>query len=421
VHVAGPATAAGAAAAGAPAAAAPAQPARMEPAPAPAQQQAGLGQDRASPSTDRVEVLLDDDEGGGAGGGGGGKKKPVKASTVTTWLRDYGWAVWDELRTAAGHPIIKCSACSEFSCCEAGKGKLSGKWHEQGAVCTTANELKVHANQAGHKLACEHRARAAGIASQEGPQKGIISSITRMKKAAAERVSGVAPLLIYTALFIIFHNLPASIFPAQLAHCVFMQAYQGYACLLGNQKYSHTRYFWSCLFACSQVLFASQIKAIAASPCWGLMIDSSSDISGEDHLLVYARFQKTPEGWEFTTQFLCAVKMSAGTSSHITAVVLKVIALTGLPLDKLVGVCTDGATSMLGCHNGFVTQLAARVPWVISIHCIAHRCALVLSTKVKHFSELRKVDSLLAQVHSLFAHSMGKPCKMYEIHCHPSA
>ena len=88
--------------------------------------------------------------------------------------------------------------------------------------------------------------------------------------------------------------------------------------------------------------------------------------------------------------------------------VLKAINLIGLPLDRLVGVCTDGATSMLGCHTGFVTQLAVHVPWIISIHCIAHRCALVLSSKSKHFTELKKIDRLLTQVHSLFAHSAIK-------------
>lgn len=42
-------------------------------------------------------------------------------------------------------------------------------------------------------------------------------------------------------------------------------------------------------------------------------------------------------------------------------------------MDKLRGVGTDGAATMLGCRTGVVVRLTERVPTLMGIHCAAHR------------------------------------------------
>ncbi len=50
------------------------------------------------------------------------------------------------------------------------------------------------------------------------------------------------------------------------------------------------RYFWSTLFSCSEVLLQKQFERIKASSSFALLIDSSTDVSTEDHLLIYVRY-----------------------------------------------------------------------------------------------------------------------------------
>ena len=47
---------------------------------------------------------------------------------------------------------------------------------------------------------------------------------------------------------------------------------------------------------------------------------------------------------------------------------------------KLIGVCTDGAPSMLGSKSGFATLVKKKNPDVITTHCLIHREALASKT-----------------------------------------
>ena len=95
------------------------------------QQQAGGEEEHADQdNTDVVEVLVT--EGGDTGGvkSTGGKKSTgvSDAHVLGHWLKGYGWGLWPEkARSEAGHPIIGCSSCTQYSRCEAGQGKLKGK------------------------------------------------------------------------------------------------------------------------------------------------------------------------------------------------------------------------------------------------------------------------------------------------------
>lgn len=42
----------------------------------------------------------------------------------------------------------------------------------------------------------------------------------------------------------------------------------------------------------------------------------------------------------------------------------------------MIGFCADGASVNFGCREGVVAKLAAEMPWVLGIYCIAHRLEL---------------------------------------------
>ncbi|CAM4667024.1 unnamed protein product [Lepidochelys kempii] len=52
----------------------------------------------------------------------------------------------------------------------------------------------------------------------------------------------------------------------------------------------------------------------------------------------------------------------------------------GLSWEKLVGVCTDGASAMLGSRSGFVTLVKEKNPAVTTTHCVIHIQALAAKT-----------------------------------------
>ena len=55
--------------------------------------------------------------------------------------------------------------------------------------------------------------------------------------------------------------------------------------------------------------------------------------------------------------------------------------ISGAEIDpsKVRGIGTDGAATMIGCHNGVVTRLKQITPTAIGVHCSAHRLNLASS------------------------------------------
>jgi hypothetical protein len=152
------------------------------------------------------------------------------------------------------------------------------------------------------------------------------------------------------------------------------------------------------------VLLQKQVERIKASSSFALLIDSSTDMSMEDHLLIYVRYLH-PDTLVATTEYLTCVKLLATTADAITAVLLGVMIALGLDVQRMAGFCNDGAATMAGVKSGVAAQLKAVNPRIIAVRCVVHRTTLVMSDTAKSSPELQAVDSKLRQVHNLFNHS----------------
>jgi hypothetical protein len=164
------------------------------------------------------------------------------------------------------------------------------------------------------------------------------------------------------------------------------------------------RYFWSALFSCSEVLLQKQVERIKASSSFALLIDNSTDVSTEDHLLIYVRYLH-PDTRVATTEYLTYVKLLATTADAITTVLLGVMTALGLDVQCMAGFCSDGAVTMAGVKLGVAARLKAVNPRIVAVRCVAHRITLVMSNTAKSSPKLQAVDSELRQVHNLFNHS----------------
>lgn len=77
----------------------------------------------------------------------------------------------------------------------------------------------------------------------------------------------------------------------------------------------------------------------------------------------------------------------------------------GLGLAKMRGSGTDGASTMVGCHNGVVARLKSISPCAIGVHCAAHRLNLASSEAGDSVKYVKKFSSILRQLYDFFDNS----------------
>jgi hypothetical protein len=270
---------------------------------------------------------------------------------------------------------------------------FAGQGDGHGAVIQDANVLRDHEGSAHHTAAVKKATTLSGG----------VGSISHGMKAISKHVNvatqGILPLLIMAAFWLVKEHV-AGIKFASLLEFLTMAGVQGI-----SKKYNNRRYFWSGLYACSEFLLCNVVTKVMMSPYFALLCDRGTDITTENHMLVYIRYLGMLS-YSFVTTYLCCINVNADDSTHHTEVLLGIIDSLGIDRKKLIAICTDGASNYLGVHNGVQKQLREKLaPYIVGVHCSAHRTALVLNDAGSSVESLRLVDSLLTVVHGLFSHS----------------
>ncbi|MCO5572369.1 hypothetical protein L7F22_026122 [Adiantum nelumboides] len=109
------------------------------------------------------------------------------------------------------------------------------------------------------------------------------------------------------------------------------------------------------------------------SPWYALQVDESTDISTTQYMILYVTYIESAGIGEICTKLIDILRPESASAKSLFDALVSYLKLVELPLEKLVGIATDGATVMTGQHNGLVTRLKEKVPHIISFHCIAHR------------------------------------------------
>ena len=78
------------------------------------------------------------------------------------------------------------------------------------------------------------------------------------------------------------------------------------------------------------------------------------------------------------------------------------IEAAGLDITRMRGIGTDGASTMIGCHNGFVKRLKSIAPSLIGVHCAAHRLNLASVQVGDQVSYVKKFSVILRQLFDFF-------------------
>ena len=112
---------------------------------------------------------------------------------------------------------------------------------------------------------------------------------------------------------------------------------------------------------------------------FALQVDETTDITNKAQLLVFIRFI---DGDQIVNQFLCCKEMSGTTKGEdIFQILNNYLKKWELSWKSCVGICTDGAPSMVGCLKGFTALVKEKQnPGIITTHCFLHREALIAKT-----------------------------------------
>ncbi|XP_063675888.1 zinc finger MYM-type protein 1-like [Bolinopsis microptera] len=124
-------------------------------------------------------------------------------------------------------------------------------------------------------------------------------------------------------------------------------------------------------FAHLQSLVREQIgKEMQQSGIYLLMFDESKDNNGHEQISV--NFRYCFEG-RIKERFIGLIRLADQfTAEHITSLLLPLLDCLK-QCGMLVGVTTDGASVLAGKFNGVAVKLKEQYPWIIHIHCTAHR------------------------------------------------
>ena len=142
------------------------------------------------------------------------------------------------------------------------------------------------------------------------------------------------------------------------------------------------------------------------------MIDESADRATAHNLVMYTRY--VLDG-KVHNRFLCLVGLPGGTASEIVDTVLKVFAARSMSLEKLCGIATDGASAMVECRREVTTQLKQNNPYLLSVHCIAHRLALATRQATNSVPYVKQYQLYVNNIYRYFRYSTTHAHKLKEI------
>ena len=190
-----------------------------------------------------------------------------------------------------------------------------------------------------------------------------------------------------------------------------------------NALYTSDKSIQKMLFVISEVIETRILKDIQKSSHFALMLDESTDCTVTEQLVIHGRHIDHTTG-ELKSHYLKVVDtlqpeieaLGSGCSSDadtnisvcaqtITKRVCEYVAIAGLDMTKMRGIATDGASTMMGRHNGVVTRLKTITPSAIGVHCAAHQLNLASSQAADAVAYVKRFSNTLRQLYDYFDNS----------------
>jgi len=106
---------------------------------------------------------------------------------------------------------------------------------------------------------------------------------------------------------------------------------------------------------------------------------------------------------------LALIELESLDAKTITDAVLRALKDHGFNEDylvkNLIGVCSDGASTMLGRKSGVLPRLQTLYPKVLLWHCMCHRVELAVDDSIKSVTAINHVKAFMDELYSLYSQS----------------
>ncbi|XP_062582081.1 uncharacterized protein C17orf113-like [Saccostrea cucullata] len=157
----------------------------------------------------------------------------------------------------------------------------------------------------------------------------------------------------------------------------------------------------------SNVIDQEITDKLQKSPTVTIMTDESTDIANHHKLCISARVVD-PISLQPSTFFLSDVRITNGTGKGIFNAIKEHLDSRGVAVKKVMGLGTDGASTMTGTKEGLTGHFLRENPHMKNNHCAAHRLALCSEQAAKGVPGMVKFQQSLE---TLFYHFKKSPTK----------
>ena len=281
------------------------------------------------------------------------------------WERDYSWL--QVVRNAEGTVTgMLCTLCKRHNT----KNKYNQKaiWNETPCVCLRRDSLRRHSLSQQHKDAVDLEKHKKETQRSGGIRQAFKSQLALNK--SARKTAMQCPYWLVKSEVPHTTNYNSLIKATEFMGCPQLKyLYHG-----ENAKYSSQRTIQEFLKVIGEQIEQEILVNLLTSPLYSIMIDETTDVSVLKELVVYALYLTT--GAKVCTSFLAIIDLPNGTAETVERYLTTYLESKNIPISRMVGFGTDGASVMTGKHNGVAAHLKHRQPILISVHCIAHRLAL---------------------------------------------
>ncbi|KAI4816803.1 hypothetical protein KUCAC02_009109 [Chaenocephalus aceratus] len=138
---------------------------------------------------------------------------------------------------------------------------------------------------------------------------------------------------------------------------------------------------------------------IANSKYVGVIVDETANITVEKMLITYLALQhkREPE-----TVFIGNYVIPSGTAECITTKIKDVLSGRGVAMARVVGLGSDGANVMVGRKAGVAQKMRLNdCPYLVNIHCDAHRTALAVRDVSK---AVREISAYVTTINNIYTY-----------------
>lgn len=272
------------------------------------------------------------------------------------WLDKRTWLQYDQEAN-----IMKCSLCVEKygSVIDADPSKSAKYPFVSGSTNFKASTLTDHEKSSVH-LGAEQMKRARDKPTETPAAKGLLALHENMRKQLEYKFRNIHA--------IVKHNRPIKDFEwmNELDNAKGINTGQNY-----NSRFAAVTFLGSI----AQSVRNETADIVKDAQFFSLTMDGTTDNAAIEQETLFLR---TAIDGKVITKFLCVGEPEATTSVALHELIKKKLSgtLISRHMTKIVGFGSDGASNMTGTRGGVITLMRRDYPWLIGVHCLAHRLEL---------------------------------------------